>query len=203
MKILLLLCLLVASLGAQAEVVTIQGSSPPIYLGAAVDTKPISGVKVGATFIETDTNNVYKWTGSEQRGTVADWDELYEGVTLGTKIAGERNEDSTTGSDTLATSRECASSGAIDLSTNASTTVYNGPAILCGIVLSVTVGTAAATIDDSATVRYPVPVALPIGPHEGFGTIFETTLVVNPDDSSTGTLYVYFRPLDAGVTWAY
>jgi hypothetical protein len=117
--------------------------------------------------------------------------------------AGERNEDSTTGTDYQATSEECASSDAIDLSNNASTTVWPGPALLLGIWVEATIGTASITIDDNATSRLAVPVAIPIGVHRLPGVIFETSLVVNPQDSSTGQIRLLYKPLDASVTWAY
>ena len=116
--------------------------------------------------------------------------------------AGERIEDSTTGTDYSSTSMECGQSAEIDLSGNTSTTVYNGPAILCGYTLSVTVGTAAVTIDDNVTAKKTLPVSWPIGYYGPMGSIFETSLVVNPADTSTGTLQIEYRPLDADTTWA-
>ena len=121
--------------------------------------------------------------------------------TLVDALSGERNEDSTTGTDYLSTSTECGMSAEINLATDASTTVYPGPAILCGYTLSVTVGTAAATIDDNATAKMTLPVSWPVGYYGPMGAIFETSLVVNPADTSTGTLQLYYRPLDAGNTW--
>lgn len=120
-------------------------------------------------------------------------------------MAGERNEDSTTGTDYQSVAPECAYSAEIDLSGNSSTTVYNGPAILCGYTLTVTIGTAAATIDDNTTAKMTLPVSWPIGDYPNIWGIFETSLVVNPADTSTGTLQLRYRPLDAagdrGVTW--
>lgn len=121
--------------------------------------------------------------------------------TLMRALAGERNEDSTTGTDYLTVSSECKPSAAIDLSTNASTTVYPGPAVLCGVDVVVTVGVAAATIDDNATMKYTAGIGIPVGSHDGFGAILATSLVVNPDDASTGTIIVYYHPLDPLVVW--
>lgn len=119
--------------------------------------------------------------------------------------AGERNEDSTTGTDYQSVAPECAYSAEINLSTDASTTVYPGPAILCGYTLTVTIGTEAATIDDNTTAKMTLPVSWPIGDYPNIWGIFETSLVVNPGTNSTGTLQVRYRPLDAsgdrGVTW--
>lgn len=171
------------------------------YIGAAADSKPIQGVKRGSKLIEYDTGNSYRWKGSEERGSTSDWQELYDPVSLGTKLAFERNEDSTTGTGYGVFSEECAMSAEIDLSNNASTTVYPGPAILCGYRMVVTIGTAAATIDDNATAKMTLPVAWPVGEHHVEGAIFEESLVVNPADATTGTLQLRYRPLDSEVTW--
>ena len=119
--------------------------------------------------------------------------------------AGERNEDSTTGTDYQSVAAECAYSAEINLATDASTTVYAGPAILCGYTLTVTIGTEAATIDDNTTAKMTLPVSWPIGDYPNIWGIFETSLVVNPGTNSTGTLQLRYRPLDASgdraVTW--
>jgi len=111
--------------------------------------------------------------------------------------AGERNEDSTTGTDYMSTSEECKTSAIIDLSSDASTTVYNGPAILNWAYLSVTIGTEAATIDDNTTAKLNLPVSLAVGVHPFKGARFDTSLVVNPGTTSTGTLTLCYRPLDS------
>lgn len=119
--------------------------------------------------------------------------------------AGERDEGSTTGTDYRSTSEECGMSAEIDLSNNASTTVYAGPAVLCGYRMVVTVSGAAATIDDNATAKMTVPIAWPVGEHHVEGAIFMTNLIVNPDDASVGTIQLRYRPLKVtgtrAVTW--
>lgn len=186
---------------AYATVYKVTGQMPEMFVGLAADTKPVSGVHPGARFMETDTNNLYIWNGPDNGGTSSNWIEHYEAVTQGTATAGERIEDSTTGTDYVSTSPECGMSAEINLATDASTTVYNGPAILCGYTLSVTIGTAAATIDDNTTAKMTLPVSWPVGYYGPMGAIFETSLVVNPADTSTGTLQLYYRPLDADNTW--
>lgn len=124
-------------------------------------------------------------------------------VWVKSKHAGERDENATNGTDHQAVSEECASSAAIDLSNNASTTVWPGPALLTGIWVEATIGAASITIDDNATSRLAVPVAIPIGIHRIPGLIFETNLIVNPQDASTGQIRLLFRPLPTSVTWAY
>lgn len=113
--------------------------------------------------------------------------------------AGERNPSSTTGTDYASVSRECDPQDAINLATDASTT-YTGPIILCGYSLTVTVGTEAATIDDNTTAKVDLPVSWPIGNYPNLDLLFRTSLVVNPGTNSTGTLRVWTRPGDAGVT---
>jgi hypothetical protein len=120
-------------------------------------------------------------------------------MTLATALAGERNEDSTTGTDYASVSRECDPQAAIDLSTDASTTI-TGPTILCGYALTVTIGTEAATIDDNTTAKVDLPLAWPIGNYTNIDLLFRTSLVVNPGTNSTGTLRIWTRPGDAGVT---
>lgn len=116
-------------------------------------------------------------------------------------FAGERNEDSTTGTDYQAVAPECGMSAQIDLSSDASTTVNPGPTILCGYRVLVTVGVQAATFDDGSTAKMTIPVSWPVGEHEGFGAIFETSLVVNPDNTSTGTLQVFYKPAPSYLNW--
>ena len=167
------------------------------WVGDSGDTKPTATtVPIGSSFYETDTHQRYR---VDDTGAWVNW----AVPTYKTHAdAGERIEDSTTGTDYSSTSMECGQSAEIDLSGNTSTTVYNGPAILCGYTLSVTVGTAAVTIDDNVTAKKTLPVSWPIGYYGPMGSIFETSLVVNPADTSTGTLQIEYRPLDADTTWA-
>lgn len=115
--------------------------------------------------------------------------------------AGERNEGSLTGQDYTATAPECAMSAQIDLSNDASTTINPGPTILCGYRLLVTVGTTAVTFDDSTTAKMTIPVSWPVGEHDGFGAIFEQSLVVNPDNTSTGTIQLFWKPAPSYLNW--
>lgn len=113
--------------------------------------------------------------------------------------AGERNEDSTTGTDYSSVSRECDPQAEIDLSTDASTT-YPGPIILCGYQLTTTIGTEAATFDDNTTSKYDLPISWPVNNYPDMDLLFRTSLVVNPGKNSTGKLRVWTRPGDAGLT---
>ncbi len=115
--------------------------------------------------------------------------------------SGERNPSSVTGTDYLSVSPECKMSATIDLTTDASTTIYNGPALLCNVWLSTTVGTEAATIDDSTTARITLPPSLPVGSHQFNGARFDTNLTLNPGTNSTGIIMLEYRPMDSGVNY--
>lgn len=186
---------------AYADVFRPWGPQTSEFSGTSSAVKPTNGLKAGAIFRETDTYRQYRYTGGPDKGDSTDWVHMPEEVTLGTAEAGERIEDSTTGTDYSSTSMECGMSAEIDLSGNTSTTVYDGPAILCGYTLSVTIGTAAATIDDNTTAKVTIPVSFPVNYYGPMGKIFETSLIVNPADTSTGTLQLDYRPMDADNTW--
>lgn len=170
------------------------------YIGAAADTKPTANVKRGAKAVEYDTNKTYRWTGREDQGASTDWKELYEGVTLGTTTAGERNEDSTTGTDYTSTSAEC---WPVTVNTaDNSTTVYNGPAVLEYVYVNTALSAATVLLVDGATTKITLPASMAAGSSPRIpGTMFRTSLVVDPDDASTGNITVCFRPLDADSTW--
>ena len=118
------------------------------------------------------------------------------------RMAGERNEDSTTGTDYMSTSAECKPSGEIDISAG-SGTIYNGPAVVQWVQVSTTPGTAASSIDDNATAKIPLPVSFPVGVYSVSGAVFCTSLKYTRGASATGKINVCYRPLDSGqVTWA-
>lgn len=172
------------------------------YIGAAADDKPIQGVKRGSKILEYDTGKAYRWKGSEERGSTSDWYEVYDPMSLGTRLAGERNTSSTTGTDYASVSSECKPSGEIDISAG-SGTIYNGPAIVQWVQVSTTPGTAASSIDDNATAKIPLPVSFPVGVYPVNGTVFCTSLKYTRGASATGKMNVCYRPLDsAQVTWA-
>lgn len=86
----------------------------------------------------------------------------------------------------------------VDLSTN-STTVSATPAVLGNIWVNVVLSAHACPIQDNATTVYSLPASAPVTTTEatGFqflrGTIFATSLIVNPDDAATGTIVVQWR----------
>jgi hypothetical protein len=59
------------------------------FYGLSSDTKPTGAIAPGTKFYETDTGKEYEWNG-------AAWVLATDGVTLNTRIAGERNPESST-----------------------------------------------------------------------------------------------------------
>lgn len=115
-------------------------------------------------------------------------------------ISGERNPGSTTGTDYLSTSAECWPV-TVDTSTD-STTVYNGPAVVQYVYVNTVLSAHTVLLVDGATTKITLPASLAAGSSPNIaGTMFRTSLVVDPDNASTGNITVCFRPLDAGSTW--
>ncbi len=80
----------------------------------------------------------------------------------------------------------------VDLSDN-STTVYNGPAQLIGVHIQDTISAHAVPFTDNGTTIFKIPSAAEGGKwYEGGNMRFGTALVVDPDDSGTGTVTVCF-----------
>lgn len=75
-------------------------------------------------------------------------------------------------------------------------TVYSGPAILLGVYVNTVLSAHTVVIQDNATAKITLPATLAAGTNLAFpGVRFETSLVVNPDDSSTGNITIFYRPL--------
>lgn len=85
----------------------------------------------------------------------------------------------------------------IDLSTDASTTVSANPALLFGVYVSTVLSAHTVDIEDGSTGVITLPASLAAGTnlHWPNGIRFETSLIVNPNDSSTGVIIVLYRPL--------
>jgi len=85
----------------------------------------------------------------------------------------------------------------VDLSTN-STTVNSKPALLKGVFVNVTLSAHACPIKDDTAEVYTIPASDPAGNKYDFeGTRFLTSLVVDPDDSATGSITLMWRDLRA------
>lgn len=191
----------VACQSSFAAVYRVNNQIPEIFIGASSDTKPTLGVHAGARFLESNTNKVWLWKASTDQGVVGDWVDNNEPVSLATRLAGERKEDSLTGADYIAVMAECKSSGEIDLAAG-SGTIYAGPALICGFMISTTPGTAASSLDDNTTAKIPLPISLPVNVYPAFGTIVATSLKYTRGASGTGKFVVWYKPLDgARVNW--
>lgn len=122
------------------------------------------------------------------------------GVSQGTSEAGGRNHSSTTGTDYLSTSNECWPV-TVDTATD-STTVYNGPAVLQYAYVNTVLSAHTVLLVDGSTTKLTLPASMAAGSSPNIaGTMFRASLVVDPDNSSTGNITVCFRPLDADSTW--
>ena len=83
----------------------------------------------------------------------------------------------------------------VDTSTN-STTVYNGPAILKGVYVNTGLSAHTVVMKDNATAVVTIPASAAAGSMYTFpGILCATSLVCDPDDSSTGSITVVYKPL--------
>ena len=114
-------------------------------------------------------------------------------TTLGTAIAGERNTDSATAS-YLSTADECYYT-VVDTSTD-SVTVNNAPSLLLGVFVNTVLSAHTVILKDNTTSVFTLPASLAAGTLLRLpATRFETSLIVDPDNSSTGNITVLWRPL--------
>lgn len=83
----------------------------------------------------------------------------------------------------------------VDTSDN-STTIYEGRCKVFGVYVNTVLSAATVVIQDNATAVITLPASLAAGSNLQFpGPIFATSLVVNPDDASTGNITVFWAPL--------
>lgn len=124
------------------------------------------------------------------------------------KLAGERNEGSTTGADHVVGTGEWAqlvvdhADGDVD--------VYTGPCVLGGYYVTEALSAHAWSIEDldQTTGLFPVEASLAAHSNRGFpaggpcGVFMPNGIRVKPHGSATaGKLMVFFRPEPATVTW--
>jgi hypothetical protein len=85
---------------------------------------------------------------------------------------------------------------AVNDTSNDSTTIYNGPALLFGIFVNTVLSAHTVVIQDNATAVITLPASLAAGTNLTFpGIRFETSLVCNPNDSSTGNITIMYKPI--------
>ena len=77
-----------------------------------------------------------------------------------------------------------------------STTVYNGPALLFGVYVNTALSAHALPIKDATVSVVSVAASAAVGTNFTFpGIRFETSLIVDPDNSATGSVTVAYRPI--------
>lgn len=85
---------------------------------------------------------------------------------------------------------------AVDASTN-STTVYTGPCVYYGAVITTALSAQALPIKDGSNTIDSFAASAAVGTSHflAAGIRCDTSLVVDPDDAATGNLTVFYRPL--------
>ena len=111
------------------------------------------------------------------------------------RLAGERNEESTSGVDHVAVAEEWEAT-VVDLTVDAGATIWDGPAICGGIWLPAALSAQTVEIADNATTKITLPASLAAGPYNWRPWKAYTNLKVVPNASSTGSMVVFWRPLD-------
>lgn len=87
----------------------------------------------------------------------------------------------------------------VNLTTN-SATVCSGPCLLVGVSTQTAISAHNCPIKDGSTTVIQVPASAPMGNwYEGGYARFETSLVVDPDDSASGTIVVFYIPNHEGL----
>jgi hypothetical protein len=80
----------------------------------------------------------------------------------------------------------------VDLATN-STTVESVACLVNAVYINTATSAHACIIKDDTAATYTIPASAAAGNRYGFGpTRFETSLVVDPDDSATGSITVEY-----------
>lgn len=76
-----------------------------------------------------------------------------------------------------------------------STTVSSTPAALVGVYINTTLSAHTVVLQDNATAKFTIPASAAAGTFFPIQCECATSLVVNPDDASTGSITVMWRPL--------
>ena len=83
-----------------------------------------------------------------------------------------------------------------DTSGNGPTTIHDGPALLFGVFVNTVLSAHTVVFKDGTTAKITLPASLAAGTSTNcYGARFETSLVIDPDDSSTGNVTVFYRPI--------
>ena len=83
----------------------------------------------------------------------------------------------------------------VDTSTNI-TTIINIPALVKGVYINTALSAHTVNIEDGTEATFVIPASAAAGNfYDWEGVRFETSLIVDPDDSSTGSITVLYRDL--------
>jgi hypothetical protein len=83
----------------------------------------------------------------------------------------------------------------VDVSDN-TTTVYTGPVILHGVYVNTVLSNHELPIKNGTTAVVTIPAQAAAGAiYQPFDIVFDTSLVVDPNDAATGSITVAYRPL--------
>jgi len=83
-----------------------------------------------------------------------------------------------------------------DTSTNGPTAISAVPALLCGVYVNTVLSAHTVIFKDNTTAIITLPASLSAGTLLRFPPIrFETSLNIDPDDTSTGNVTVIYKPL--------
>jgi hypothetical protein len=83
----------------------------------------------------------------------------------------------------------------VDVATD-TTTVSSIPAVLTGIYVNTVLSAHALPIEDGGTAKITLPASTAAGTYLEFPDVkFATSLIVNPNDSGTGNVTVFWRGL--------
>lgn len=81
----------------------------------------------------------------------------------------------------------------VDLATDADVTVTPSPAHLLGVEVTVAMSAHAALVKDGSTTKHTLAASTAAGyKKECYGELFATSIVIESDNSGTGTLEVYW-----------
>jgi hypothetical protein len=84
----------------------------------------------------------------------------------------------------------------VDISTD-STTVYADPVILRGCYVNTTLSAHGLPVKNGSTTVFTIPASTPAGTTIPFyDTVFGTSLVIDPDNSGTGSVTFIYKPAD-------
>ena len=78
-----------------------------------------------------------------------------------------------------------------------STTVYTGPCMIYGVYINTVLSAPVLPIKDGTPTVITIPASAAAGAHYPLpGIRFETSLIVDPDNSATGNVTVAYRPVN-------